>query len=147
MLSLACLYFKKDKNTVPFAIAVFVLFAIGEVLKGIFMEPRPCAQGNLSWVSQVACEAGYSFPSDHATVLTGLFVFLKNFKYVRAAYIVWLVIILFSRIYLGQHYLTDVIAGAIISVAACSVIYKYEDGINNFVERALGSILKRKTSA
>ncbi len=140
ILAFAYLYFKRDKNAVPFATALVILFILSEILKYIFKEPRPCADGNFAWVSQVACESGYAFPSSHALSLTGLVFFLKNFKYVQAAYIVWLVIILFSRVYLGQHYLTDVIAGVIISIIVGYVIYKYENYINNIADKVFGLI-------
>lgn len=147
LLVFAYLYFKKDKNAIPFAVALVVMFALSEILKDIFKEPRPCAEGNFSWVSQVACESGYSFPSSHAVSLTGLFFFLKNFKYVRAAYVVWLVIILFSRVYLGQHYFTDVIVGAAISIAVGYALYRYEKRINDLVDWVLLSILRRRAGA
>lgn len=143
----AYLYIKKDKNAVPFVAALLMLFVLSEILKNIFMEPRPCVNGNFSWVSQIACESGYSFPSSHALSLTGLVFFLKNFKYIRAAYLIWLVIILFSRVYLGQHYLTDVLVGAVISVVVGYAIYKYEKYINDIYDRVLKAIFNGKTGA
>ena len=52
---------------------------------------------------------------------------------------VWLVLILFGRIYLGLHYLTDVIAGAALSIVVAYIIYRYRDYIN----KALNAIAKK----
>ncbi len=143
---LAYFYLKKDKNFFPFGIALVVLLLIGETLKDIVREPRPCARGDLAWVSQVACESSYSFPSNHATVLGGLWIFMKNYKYVRAGYIIWLVVVLFGRVYLGQHYFTDVIAGTAISIAGCYIMYKYENAINRIVGKVLARVLGKSFS-
>lgn len=70
------LYLKKDSKVSTLVAAGITLFILGEVLKLIFAEPRPCDVAGLSWINQVGCESGYSFPSNHATVLTGLFMFL-----------------------------------------------------------------------
>jgi undecaprenyl-diphosphatase len=134
---LAYLYIKKDENIFPYAISVVVLYGIGEIIKLIVMEPRPCANPDFSWINQVGCESGYSFPSNHATVLTGLFIFFNNYKYVRAAYIIWVIIVLFGRIYLGQHYMTDVIVGAIISIAFCYMMHKYRKRIDLISKKIL----------
>ena len=142
----AYMYLKKDKNLVPFIFAGVLLYAISEIIKDIVKEPRPCAEGNFQWVQQVACESNYSFPSSHATVLTGLAIFLKNYKYIRIGYIVWLIVVLFSRIYLGEHYFTDVLAGAVISIVVAYTIYKYENWINRVADKMLSKLFGRKTN-
>ena len=134
------LYYRRDRNVYSFVFATVFLFIIANVLKDIFMEPRPCSLPDLSWINHVACESGYSFPSDHAVTLTGLAFFAKGYKYLRIAYIVWLLAILFGRVYLGQHYLTDVVAGAIISIIVAYVIYKYRDRVNSFLNKALQAL-------
>ena len=120
----AFLLLRRDKNVYSFAIAVVALYILSDLLKNIFMEPRPCSVSELSWINSVGCESTYGFPSNHATVLAGLPLFLGNHKVLRVLYIVWLAVVLFSRVYLGQHYLTDVIAGIIISFAVSYLIYR-----------------------
>ena len=136
------LYFrKKDKNAYSFIVAAVALFIVGDILKHIFQEPRPCSLQELSWINSVGCEGGYSFPSDHATVLTGLVFFVKRYKYLRIAYIVWLIAVLFGRVYLGAHYLTDVFAGIVISLAVAYVIYRFEDRINGVANAIVRKVL------
>ncbi|MGB9732442.1 MAG: phosphatase PAP2 family protein [Candidatus Micrarchaeia archaeon] len=124
-LLLIYMYLKKDKNVFSLVVLFFTLFVVGEVLKYIIQEKRPCSLHDLSWINYVGCESGYSFPSNHATVLTGISLFTLSYRYVRILYLVWLIFVLFGRIYLGQHYFTDVLAGVIISLAIAWPIYKY----------------------
>ncbi len=129
------LILKKDTNVYAFALAFILLFAIGYGLKAAFMEARPCSVPSLSWINAPSCESGYSFPSDHAMVLTGLALFLLRYRKVLIAYLIWLVIILFGRVYLGQHYLTDVIAGVLMSLIIAYAIYSYKDSIYSIVRK------------
>jgi undecaprenyl-diphosphatase len=124
-LILIYMYFKKDKNVFSFIVLFFALFIIGEIIKYIVKEPRPCNMPELSWINSIGCESSYSFPSNHATVLTGVGLFTSSYKYLRVFYVIWLFLIFFGRIYLGLHYLTDVIAGIIISLAISWPVYKY----------------------
>jgi undecaprenyl-diphosphatase len=135
------LLLKKDMNVYSLVVAGILLYVVSDAIKLITKEPRPCniqelVNGSYPLIiNHVGCEASYSFPSNHASVLTGLVIFLKNYKYVRVLYVVWLVLILFGRIYLGLHYFTDVIAGAALSLVIAYIIYRYRDYINNALNR------------
>lgn len=118
------LYHRKDKNVFSFALAFFGMFVIGDILKMVAQEPRPCSL-------QPGCESGFSFPSDHAMALTGPYLFLRGYQYLRFLYPIWLLLILFGRVYLGQHYLTDVLSGVVISLVLTYLIYRYGEKINN----------------
>lgn len=135
------LYLKKDKNLFAYIVAMVVLFCLSEILKRIFQEPRPCQIEDFSWLQGV-CESGFGFPSSHATVLTGLYLFVKGYRYLNILYIIWLVIILFGRIYLGSHYLTDVIAGVIVSIVVTAIIYKYKEKVNAYFGKIAIRFLK-----
>ena len=76
-----------------------------------------------------------------ATVLTGLVAFMGRYKYVRLAYIAWLLLVLFGRIYLGAHYFTDVLAGVLLSIAMAYVLYVYRNKINDLINKMLKKIL------
>lgn len=136
------LYLKRDKNLYSFAFTAVLLYMISDVMKVVFKEPRPCALPSLSYINQWGCEPGYSFPSDHAAVLSGLPFFLDNYKYLRMLYVVWLILNLFGKIYLGEHYLTDIIGGAIIGVIIGKIIHINRQRINDFMGGLLSKVYR-----
>jgi undecaprenyl-diphosphatase len=96
---------------------------ISKVVSILFpFRPRPLAiQGLVTRlpVSESGWEAMSSFPSDHAvlffTLVTGM-AFVSRSLGVYA-FIYTTLFVCFPRIYQGQHYPTDIIAGALIGVS------------------------------
>jgi membrane-associated phospholipid phosphatase len=89
----------------------------GLVLKQIFRESRPCQVIHVATVQACPGPADYSFPSDHSifafALAVGLWIVSRRLGVVA---VVLAVVEGFSRVYLGQHYPHDVIAGASVSV-------------------------------
>ena len=94
---------------------------LNQILKHIVQRPRPIE-------FRIIDESGYSFPSGHSMVSTAFYGFLiyliyKNYKnkYLRNSLMIILSILIIligtSRIYLGVHYTSDVIAGFLISIS------------------------------
>ena len=139
------LYFKKDLNVYTMIITGIVIYVIADIIKLIVMEPRPCTiPGEVTWINNIStlCESStFSFPSEHASTLTGLIFFVKNYNYLKIAYVVWLLLVLFGRIYLGAHYLTDVIAGMALSMVGAYVIFHYKDLLNKIANDAVKKIM------
>lgn len=102
------------RHAVFLAVAVVGSFVLNETLKLIFHRPRP----QLAWATIVP---EYSFPSGHAmnslVVYGALAVIVWAIAGRRAGVIAAFVavalavLIGISRIYLGYHYLTDVVGG------------------------------------
>ena len=94
---------------------------LNQILKYIIQRPRPTEY-------RIIDESGYSFPSGHSMVSAAFYGFLIYliFKNVKNKYLKWGLIILLSfliimigtsRIYLGVHYTSDVLAGFLISIS------------------------------
>jgi undecaprenyl-diphosphatase len=106
------------------AVATFLVIAVGwnssEIAKLIVMRHRPPTQFSL------APETGSnSFPSGHVafavSLAVGLCLLAVGTRWLELAAIVgtlWTMLVGFSRLYIGAHYLTDVIGSVLVSSAA-----------------------------
>lgn len=119
ILSLIILKNKKIGLCITLNLALSTLLNV--LLKNIIQRPRPEGYRLIE-------ETGFSFPSGHSMVNTafyGLLIYLiiknvknKKLKYALSILISILILAIgFSRIYLGVHYTSDVLAGFLISVA------------------------------
>ena len=112
---------KNKKVGACIAFNLIIIGAINQALKLLVQRPRP--EG-----FRLIEETGYSFPSGHSmasTAFYGLMIYLvfKNVKNKTAKTIICalfgllIILIGMSRIYLGVHYASDVIAGFVLSIA------------------------------
>jgi len=120
LLSIALLVFllrKKEAKVSGIYLSVGLLAAYWTVffLKIWFARPRPFVA--LSGVHLLAHAGRFSFPSGHATdIFLAATVLSLALKKPFALYLI-AAGVAFSRIYLGVHYPSDTIAGALIGVA------------------------------
>jgi undecaprenyl-diphosphatase len=112
---------KKLETDAYEAAASLVIAAAGtEFLKVVVKRPRPyVTYPNDIYPDQI--DDGYSFPSGHVSMAfaTATSVSLTSKKwYIAVPAFTWAVSVEYSRMYLGQHYPSDVIAGAIVGAAS-----------------------------
>lgn len=115
LATIAFATFRQWRAAVTVALSVAVTEALVAVLKHIAERPRPPAQDALTHA------AGFSFPSGHAAASTALYALLAwlTARHVRGPVRVAVLLvggvlvgaIGLSRVYLGAHYPTDVLAG------------------------------------
>ena len=113
---LVIIFWKKIRKA--FLINLILVFMLNYILKLIFSRTRPID-------INIITETGYSFPSGHAMISLAIYGFLayllwkSDYKYKKigvSLLVLLIVLIGISRIYLGVHYTSDVIAGFIVSL-------------------------------
>ena len=120
--SVILLIFLKNKKTgLNIAINLGLSALVNFTIKQIIQRPRPVGH-------RIIDESGYSLPSGHSMVSMAFYGFLiyliyKNVKnkYLRTTLIILLTLLIISigvsRIYLGVHYVSDVLAGFLVAIA------------------------------
>lgn len=111
-------------------LALFLSLGVNGALKELIARPRPFLNDNFQdlryvkmdnfFVDTLSLSSSYSFPSGHAQMAgsfygTGMLGVKKKWSYVFFTFIILLV--MYSRPYLGVHYPTDVFVGAIVGIA------------------------------
>ena len=105
-----------------------------QIVKNLFPMPRPktlLGDAHYAYFIEGFTHVGNaSFPSGHTATVFGtaalLSIFTKNKKY-SLLYLFAALLVAYSRIYLGQHFLQDVLGGALIGVPVALVIYLFFD--------------------
>ena len=110
------------------------------VLKDIFKEQRPCLTMHVVTVQTCPGVTDYSFPSNHTTIAFALAagIWLVSRKLGGIA-LVLAAIEGFSRVYLGQHYPHDVVAGLVLS---CVILFGGWPLVRGLMERLVEALEK-----
>jgi len=133
ILILGYIYWCHDKLIgEKIGITVFVSLAINNLLKLIVMRQRPFVVDSTITNLRPETSGGYSFPSGHAqtaaTYSFGLFYVIKK-RWLLIVAIIITTLVAVSRMYIGVHYLTDVLTGALIGIGIAFLVSKYYDKI------------------
>ncbi len=113
-------------NTRTFLLSlIFIAFGIiladqiSVAMKYGFERLRPCHDESINSLLHMpkGCGGRFSFVSSHAAntmCLTTLAIYLTRIKWLSAILIIYAAVNSYSRVYLGKHFLGDVIAGMIL---------------------------------
>jgi len=112
-------------------LTAFLLSALlAQILKSYFSMPRPkefFAPGRYPYFIEGVTHVGFSsFPSGHTVSIfalaTLLALFEKNKKW-NVFYLSGAALVGYSRIYLGQHFLGDILVGSVIGLSVAVLVY------------------------
>lgn len=134
---ISIIYWALDKKFGEYiAYSVLTSVLLNNAVKDIFKMKRPIGEEGIRTLREKTA-TGYSFPSGHtqssASFYGAMAIYLKK----KAMYIIATIMIIligFSRLYLGVHYPKDVIVGGILGVLTSLICYKL---YNRFEDKML----------
>jgi undecaprenyl-diphosphatase len=118
---IAVIYDKKNRWQLAILIPLVIILVdqSGLFIKKSVLRSRPWAGLDPNLVNHLIGEKGrnYSFPSNHAANMAGLAMVFSSI-YHRYGKLFWTIagIVMFSRVYIGVHYPSDVFAGCILGI-------------------------------
>jgi undecaprenyl-diphosphatase len=143
-LLLIFLVWKLKWKAIPVVAFVLITVGLSDLITSQFMKPffqrlRPCHEPELMNLVHIVdgCGKKYGFASGHASnsfaLATFLWVSLRHtFKPVFWIF-AWSMLVSYSRIYVGEHYPGDVIAGALVGSISAIILYYLFMKINPYL--------------
>jgi len=124
VLPVSLIFFYKKlgrKRVAALVLSLLLLYLAVPYLKAAFGQSRPCNE-----YLKMACPADYSFPSGHAAVAFA-FAFLSLGTIAFPFYYISAFLIAVSRIYMGVHFLNDIVGGMVLGIFSYLVSEKVID--------------------
>ncbi|WP_435355077.1 phosphatase PAP2 family protein [Emticicia sp. SJ17W-69] len=121
---------------------IFIAFSVGlsdrftsGFMKPYFQRFRPCHDPLIQQMVHVVGDCGgqFGFASSHAAncfALAASFYLLNRGGKLTIFLFIWAIIVSYSRIYVGVHFPTDLIVGAIIGVLISMMLFILKNSLN-----------------
>jgi membrane-associated phospholipid phosphatase len=129
MAALPILYWCWDRRRALFVGAVFLTaISINDATKYTFNHPRPDPAKLLPGIRELAevyMPKGPGFPSGHAqgsSTFWGTIALLSGSRTVKFLCVAMIIFVCYSRLYMGVHFLGDVIGGLILGILCLMII-------------------------
>ena len=137
IITILLLWEKNKRNYIPLMwITLIIALSITGLLKILIARPRP-------YINTLINKNSYSFPSGHTTaVFATLAIINKTFPKIKYFWFIFAFLVLFTRVYLGIHYPTDVIAGALIGHTIGLLILQKQNFIKNKIFKPIRGVIK-----
>ncbi|MEG1582006.1 MAG: phosphatase PAP2 family protein [Clostridia bacterium] len=128
-----------------FVITECFSYGIGFILKKIIARPRPYMVAE-SGIFGIMEESSFSMPSGHSlcAMIIALFLIMMIIKVCKtktgkgfaiSGVVCYLIMIAINRMYLGVHYLSDILLGFAISAIIFTICWLVEPKIYNVIEK------------
>lgn len=132
-------FFASKKYSFLFLISALFNVGLNYILKILINRPRPYEVS--PDISNVTNSLGKSMPSGHMVTITTIIFFLIFFlfkklksKLVKTILVISSILIItlvaISRMYFGQHYVSDLVVGFVEALIICAVELKFEQKYN-----------------
>lgn len=151
----AVLFFIYKRNTAALSVVIIGLLTLAisdytsfEYVKHLVKRERPCWElpGTI-WVLK-SCGGSYGFTSNHAAnaaaFVTTLYLYRETFSRTLIAWAIFLAFLVgFSRIYLGVHYVGDVLGGFVFGALVAFIVKNTP--LKRWTDRVSGNLIKQKS--
>lgn len=128
------LYLAYKKQFLWVMVMMVLLITLSDQISSSIIKPaiersRPCQEVEMTDQMRTleTCGKRYSFPSGHATnsMSLAVMVILLLPRTVGFLMLIWAVLIGYSRVYLGAHYVLDVFAGFLLGYVLAVLVFAY----------------------
>lgn len=131
---ISIIYWALDKKFGEYiAYSVLTSVLINNAIKDIFKMKRPIGEEGIRTLREETA-TGYSFPSGHTQGTSSFYGAMAIYLKKRIMYIIAIIMIIlvgFSRLYLGVHYPKDVIVGGVFGILISFICYRLYIKVNN----------------
>ena len=135
ILFVLLIYRQPVKKWLPVVAAVIFLIAICIITSDVLLKPyfarlrptyHPDFMNDVKYLFGYKGEGIYGFVSGHATFSFAFATFtalLFRYRFYTVTIFTWAMLMVYSRIYLGVHFLTDIFAGSVVGTAIGLGVY------------------------